>query len=81
MCIRDRENRDKRLDIRDKSIENRESESARAYGRYQNVFLTDEEDVYKRQTHNELINRCSAYQDMWAAFEQSDQWKMGGVDA
>ena len=35
--------RDKRLDIRDKSIENRESESARAYGRYQNVFLTDEE--------------------------------------
>ena len=35
--------RDKRLDIRDKSIENRESESARAYGRYQNVFLTDGE--------------------------------------
>ena len=35
--------RDKRLDIRDKSIENRESENARAYGRYQNVFLTDEE--------------------------------------
>ena len=35
--------RDKRLDIRDKSIENREGESARAYGRYQNVFLTDEE--------------------------------------
>ena len=34
--------RDKRLDIRDKSIENRESENARAYGRYQNVFLTDE---------------------------------------
>ena len=30
-------------EIRDKSIENRESESARAYGRYQNVFLTDEE--------------------------------------
>ena len=43
--IRDKrlEIRDKRLDIRDKSIENRESESARAYGRYQNVFLTDEE--------------------------------------
>ena len=35
--------RDKRLDIRDKSIENRESESAHAYGRYQNVFLTDGE--------------------------------------
>ena len=31
--------RDKRLDIRDKSIENREGESARAYGRYQNVFF------------------------------------------
>lgn len=31
------------LESRDKSIENRESESARAYGRYQNVFLTDEE--------------------------------------
>ncbi len=41
--IRPPEIRDKRLDIRDKSIENRESESARAYGRYQNVFLTDEE--------------------------------------
>ena len=27
----------------DFAIENRESESARAYGRYQNVFLTDEE--------------------------------------
>ena len=35
--------RDKRLDIRDKSIENRESESAPAYGHYQNVFLTDGE--------------------------------------
>ena len=32
-----------RVRERDKSIENRESESARAYGRYQNVFLTDEE--------------------------------------
>ena len=32
-------------------------------------------------THDELINRCSPYQDMWAAFEQSDQWKMGGVNA
>ena len=33
--------RDKSLDIRDK--ENRESGSALAYGRYQNVFLTGEE--------------------------------------
>ena len=30
-------------EIRDKSIENREGESARAYGRYQNVFLSDGE--------------------------------------
>ena len=35
--------RDKRLDIRDKSIENRECDNAHAHGRYQNVFLTDEE--------------------------------------
>lgn len=33
--------RDKRLDIRDK--ENRECDSAHTYGRYQNVFLSDEE--------------------------------------
>lgn len=32
-------------------------------------------------THDELIRCCSPYQDMWAAFEQSDQWKMGGVNA
>lgn len=37
------ENRDKRLDIRDKSIENRECDNAHAHGRYRNVFLTDEE--------------------------------------
>ena len=35
--------RDKRLDIRDKSIENRECDNAHAHGRYRNVFLTDEE--------------------------------------
>ena len=35
--------RDKRLDIRDKSIENREYENSRTYGRYQNVFLSDRE--------------------------------------
>ena len=33
--------RDKRLDIRDK--ENRECDSTHTYGRYQNVFLSDEE--------------------------------------
>ena len=35
--------RDKRLDIRDKSIENRECENAHTYGRYKNVFLSNEE--------------------------------------
>lgn len=35
------EYRDK--EIRDKSIENREGERARAFGRYKNVFLTDAE--------------------------------------
>ena len=35
--------RDKRLDIRDKSIANRECDNAHAHGRYRNVFLTDEE--------------------------------------
>ena len=42
-------------EIRDKSIENRESESARAYGRYQNVFLTDEElaDLQAHDHHHQ----------------------------
>lgn len=35
--------RDKRLDIRDKSIESEAVSSARAYGQYQNVFLSDAE--------------------------------------
>ena len=35
--------RDKRLDIRDKSIENRECDSTPTYGRYKNVFLSDGE--------------------------------------
>ena len=35
--------RDKRLDIRDKSIESETAPSAHAYGQYQNVFLTDAE--------------------------------------
>ena len=35
--------RDKRLDTRDKSIENRECDNAHAHGHYRNVFLTDEE--------------------------------------
>ena len=35
--------RDKRLDIRDKSIESEAVPSTHAYGQYQNVFLTDAE--------------------------------------
>ena len=35
--------RDKRLENRDKSIESETAPSARAYGQYQNVFLTDAE--------------------------------------
>ena len=35
--------RDKRLDIRDKSIESETAPSTRAYGQYQNVFLSDAE--------------------------------------
>ena len=35
--------RDKRLDIRDKSIESETAPSAHAYGQYQNVFLSDAE--------------------------------------
>lgn len=33
--------RDKRLDIRDKSIESKEKEHTHTYGRYKNIFLSD----------------------------------------
>ncbi len=57
--------RDKRLDIRDKSIENRECDNAHAYGRYKNVFLRDEE-LTELQTElptlwQNYINRLSEY--------------------
>ena len=57
--------RDKRLDIRDKSIENRECDSAHAYGRYKNVFLSDEE-LTELQTElptlwQNYIDRLSEY--------------------
>ena len=45
------------------------------------IVVLEQGKVIDCGTHNELINRCSPYQDMWAAFEQSDQWKMGGVNA
>ena len=45
------------------------------------IVVLEHEAAIDCGTHNELISRCSAYQDMWAAFEQSDQWKMGGADA
>ena len=57
--------RDKRLDIRDKSIENRECDSTHAYGRYKNVFLRDEE-LTELQTElptlwQNYIDRLSEY--------------------
>ena len=57
------EYRDK--EIRDKSIENRESDSAHAYGRYKNVFLRDEE-LTELQTElptlwQNYIDRLSEY--------------------
>ena len=45
------------------------------------IVVLEQGKVIDCGTHDELINRCSPYQDMWAAFEQSDQWKMGGVNA
>ena len=57
--------RDKRLDIRDKSIENRESDNAHAYGRYRNVFLCEKE-LSELQAElptlwQEYIDRLSEY--------------------
>lgn len=53
------------LEYRDKSIENRESDSTRAYGRYKNVFLRDEE-LTELQTElptlwQNYIDRLSEY--------------------
>ena len=45
------------------------------------IVVLEQGEVIDCGTHDELINRCSPYRDMWAAFEQSDQWKMGGVNA
>ena len=45
------------------------------------IVVLEQGKVIDCGTHDELINRCSPYRDMWAAFEQSDQWKMGGVNA
>ena len=45
------------------------------------IVVLEQGKVIDCGTHDGLINRCSPYQDMWAAFEQSDQWKMGGVNA
>lgn len=45
------------------------------------IVVLEQGKVIDCGTHDELIRRCSPYQDMWAAFEQSDQWKMGGVKA
>ena len=53
--------RDKRLDIRDKSIENRECESTPTYGRYKNVFLSDEELTELPTLWQTYIDRLSEY--------------------
>lgn len=45
------------------------------------IVVLEQGKVIDCGTHDELIRCCSPYQDMWAAFEQSDQWKMGGVNA
>ena len=45
------------------------------------IVVLEQGKVIDCGTHDELIRRCSPYQDMWEAFEQSDQWKMGGVNA
>lgn len=45
------------------------------------IVVLEQGEVIDCGTHDELINCCSPYRDMWAAFEQSDQWKMGGVNA
>ena len=54
-------------EIRDKSIENREGERARAYGRYQNVLLTDKElaelQVEFPTVWEQYIEKLSAYME------------------
>ena len=61
--------RDKRLDIRDKSIENRECDNdAHAYGKYGNVFLSDGE-ISELQTElsasvlQDYVERLSEYME------------------
>lgn len=44
------------------------------------IVVLEQGAVIDCGTHNELINRCPSYRDMWTAFEQSDQWKMGGAN-
>lgn len=57
--------RDKRLDIRDKSIKNRECDNAHAYGRYKNVILCDGEltelQAELPDSWQDYIDRLSEY--------------------
>lgn len=61
--------RDKRLDIRDKSIENRECDNdARAHGKYENVFLSDREiselqEELSDSVLQDYIERLSEYME------------------
>ena len=61
--------RDKRLDIRDKSIENRECDNdAHAYGKYGNVFLTEREmselqEEFSDSVLQDYVERLSEYME------------------
>lgn len=44
------------------------------------IVVLEQGAVIDCGTHNELINRCPSYRDMWTASTQSDQWKMGGAN-
>ena len=61
--------RDKRLDITDKSIENRECDNdAHAYGNYGNVFLTDREmselqEEFSDRVLQDYVERLSEYME------------------
>ena len=61
--------RDKRLDIRDKSIENRECDNdAHAYGKYGNVFLAEREmselqNEFSDSVLQDYVERLSEYME------------------
>ncbi|MDC7126290.1 MAG: ABC transporter ATP-binding protein [Spirochaetales bacterium] len=42
------------------------------------IIVLENGKVITQGTHEVLIQDCKAYQSMWDAFNQSDNWKMGG---